>query len=187
MKDLVGGKSTLQNEILGDLHSEFALAPEKVKNFLLKSSVVSVYDQRSGISLASPDAGRPSGVGGAVAVVNCEGFLKFQSDQQNFAAQHVELYMRCKPSTINREHDNPYMEGIQPRYDILMARHFDSSWNWVHQDAFSMSFFGCGPIQIKPVSQRQHSSVQMKNCTLSLRNHFQLSEIALQPIFLLQA
>ena len=29
IKDLVGGKSTLQNEILGDLQQEFALAPEK--------------------------------------------------------------------------------------------------------------------------------------------------------------
>ena len=37
IKDLVGGKSTLQNEILGDLRQEFASAPEKVKNFLLKS------------------------------------------------------------------------------------------------------------------------------------------------------
>ena len=29
IKDLVGGKSTLQNEILGDLQQEFASAPEK--------------------------------------------------------------------------------------------------------------------------------------------------------------
>lgn len=29
IKDLVGGKSTLQNEILGDLQQEFALPPEK--------------------------------------------------------------------------------------------------------------------------------------------------------------
>jgi fatty acid synthase subunit alpha len=29
IKDLVGGKSTLQNEILGDLQREFASAPEK--------------------------------------------------------------------------------------------------------------------------------------------------------------
>lgn len=29
IKDLVGGKSTLQNEILGDLQMEFTSAPEK--------------------------------------------------------------------------------------------------------------------------------------------------------------
>jgi fatty acid synthase subunit alpha len=39
-------------------------------------------------------AGGASGGGGGGAVINSEEFLKFQSDQQKFAAQHVELYMR---------------------------------------------------------------------------------------------
>ena len=56
--------------------------------------VVSVYAQRSGISLTSPDTGGASRGGGGGAVINSEEFLKFQSDQQTFAAQHVELYMR---------------------------------------------------------------------------------------------
>ena len=67
-------------------------------------------------------------------------------DQQKFAAQHVELYMRylgrdsrageaafdqekvlqAKLDSINREHGDTYIEGIQPRFDILKARHFDS-------------------------------------------------------------
>jgi fatty acid synthase subunit alpha, fungi type len=243
IKDLVGGKSTLQNEILGDLQQEFASAPEKgeelpleelgsalgsgfsgalgkystglisrliggkmpggfnssaIKSYLSKSwglgssrsdgvlllgttleppkrlaseaegkswldGVVSVYAQRSGISLASPGAGGASGGGGG-AVINSEEFLKFQSDQQKFAAQHVELYMRylgrdsragevafdqekatslalqAKLDSINREHGDAYIEGIQPRFDILKARHFDSSWNWVRQDALLMYY-----------------------------------------------
>ena len=244
IKDLVGGKSTLQNEILGDLQQEFASAPEKgeelpleelgsalgsgfsgalgkystslisrliggkmpggfnssaIKSYLSKSwglgssrsdgvlllgttleppkrlaseaegkswldGVVSVYAQRSGISLASPGAGGASGGGGGGAVINSEEFLKFQSDQQKFAAQHVELYMRylgrdsragevafdqekatslalqAKLDSINREHGDAYIEGIQPRFDILKARHFDSSWNWVRQDALLMYY-----------------------------------------------
>ena len=244
IKDLVGGKSTLQNEILGDLQQEFASAPEKgeelpleelgsalgsgfsgalgkystglisrliggkmpggfnssaIKSYLNKNwglgssrsdgvlllgttleppkrlaseaegkswldGIVSVYAQRSGISLASPGSGGASGGGGGGAVINSEEFLNFQSDQQKFAAQHVELYMRylgrdsragevafdqekatnlalqAKLDSINREHGDAYIEGIQPRFDILKARHFDSSWNWVRQDALLMYY-----------------------------------------------
>ena len=242
IKDLVGGKSTLQNEILGDLQQEFASAPEKgeelpleelgsalgsgfngslgkystglvsrlvggkmpggfnassIKSYLAKTwglgpsrsdgvlllattleppkrlaseaeakawldGVVSVYAQRSGISLASPGAAGAGGAGGGGAVINSEEFLKFQADQEKFAAQHVELYMRylgrdsragelafdqekansialqAKLDSITREHGDAYIEGIQPRFDVLKARHFDSSWNWVRQDALLM-------------------------------------------------
>ena len=244
IKDLVGGKSTLQNEILGDLQQEFASAPEKgeelpleelgsalgsgfsgalgkystglishlvggkmpgsfnssaIKSYLSKNwglgssrsdgvlllgttleppkrlasktegkkwldGVVSVYAQRSGISLASPGTGGASEGGGGGAVINSEELLKFQSDQPKFAAQHVELYMRylgrdsragevafdqekatnlalqAKLDSINHEHGDGYIEGIQPRFDILKARHFASSWNWVRQDALLMYY-----------------------------------------------
>jgi fatty acid synthase subunit alpha len=30
-------------------------------------------------------------------------------------------------------HGDTYI-GIQPVFDALKARHFDSSWNWVRQD-----------------------------------------------------
>ena len=92
------------------------------------------------------------------AIINTEEFLKFQSEQ------HVELYMhylRCdsragevsfnqekatslalqaKLDSINCEHGNAYIEGIQPHFDILKAHHFDSSWNWVRQDALLTMF-----------------------------------------------
>ena len=143
MKDVVGGKSTLQNEILGDLQQEFASAPEKgeehpleelgsalgsgfsgalgkystglisrliggkmpggfnssaIKSHLSKNwglgttleppkrlaseaegkswldGVVSVYSQRSGISLASPGTGGASGGGGGGAVIIVKNF-----------------------------------------------------------------------------------------------------------------
>ena len=113
--------------------------------------------------LASPGAGGTSGGAGAVQSSTVKNF-KFQSDQQNLAAQHVELHMcyfgrdsragevafdqemanslalQTKLDSINREHGYAYIEGIQPRFDILKARHFDSSWNWVRQDALLMYY-----------------------------------------------
>jgi fatty acid synthase subunit alpha, fungi type len=53
------------------------LASEAEGNSWL-DGVVSVYAQRSGISLASPGAGGASGGGGGGAVINSEEFLKFQ-------------------------------------------------------------------------------------------------------------
>lgn len=41
----------------------------------------------------------------------------------------------CKLDSINHEHGDAYIEGIQPRFDNLKTRHFDSSWNWVRRDA----------------------------------------------------
>ncbi|KAH0585247.1 hypothetical protein H2248_008491 [Termitomyces sp. 'cryptogamus'] len=243
IKDLVGGKSTLQNEILGDLQQEFASAPEKgeelpleelaaglssgfngtlgkysnglisrviggkmpggfnvsaMKTHLAKTwglgpsradgvlllattfepakrlsseaeaktwldGIVSIYAQRAGISLSAPSAGAAGGSSSGVTI-NSEEFLKFQADQQRFAAQHVELYMRylgrdsragelafdqekaasialqAKLDSITREHGDTYIEGIQPRFDPLKVRHFDSSWNWVRQDALLMYY-----------------------------------------------
>ncbi|KAF8896473.1 fatty acid synthetase alpha subunit [Infundibulicybe gibba] len=230
IKDLVGGKSTLQNEILGDLQQEFTSAPEKgeelpleelgaslgsgfggslgkystglvsrliggkmpggfnvsaMKSHLSKAwglgparsdgvlllattleppkrlasdveakswldGIVAIYAQRSGISLSAPGAGAAGGGGGG--------------DQEKFAAQHVELYMRylgrdsrageiafdqeranntalqTRLDNILREHGDLYIDGIQPRFDPLKARHFDSSWNWARQDALLMYY-----------------------------------------------
>ncbi|KIL56574.1 hypothetical protein M378DRAFT_1034420 [Amanita muscaria Koide BX008] len=123
-------------------------------------SVVSVYAQRSGISLATAGSGglRSSAAGGAV--INSEEFLKFQAEQHQFAAQHVELYMRYlgrdsrageiaydkEKASSNAlqvrlgEHGDAYIDGIQPKFDALKARRFDSSWNWVRQDALAMYY-----------------------------------------------
>ncbi|KAI5885432.1 uncharacterized protein SCHCODRAFT_01176814 [Schizophyllum commune H4-8] len=227
----MGGKSTLQNEILGDLHLEFTSAPEKgeelpleelgsslqsggglgkhtsglvsrliggkmpggfnasaIKSYLSKTwglgplradarlaseaegrawvdSVVSAYAQRAGISLAAPGAASGGGGGGGAGpTINSEEFIKFQADQQKFAAQHVELYMRylgrdsragelafdqekansqalqAKLDSILREHGDTYIDGIQPAFDPLKARHFNSSWNWARQDALLMFY-----------------------------------------------
>ncbi|EAU85370.1 fatty acid synthetase alpha subunit [Coprinopsis cinerea okayama7 len=244
IKDLVGGKSTLQNEILGDLQQEFSSAPEKgeelpleelgsalgtgfsgslgkystglisrlvggkmpggfnasaIKSYLNKAwglgpsrsdgvlllattleppkrlaseaeakawldSVVPVYAQRAGISLSAQSSGGAAGGGGGGAVINSEEFIKFQAEQEKFALQQIEVYMRylgrdsragelafdaekanatalqAKLDSITREHGDFYIDGIQPRFDPLKARHFDSSWNWARQDALIMFY-----------------------------------------------
>ncbi|KAI0368773.1 fatty acid synthase [Pilatotrama ljubarskyi] len=244
IKDLVQGKSTMQNEILGDLQLEFSTAPEKgeelpleelgsslgvgfsgslgkytsglvsrligskmpggfnlsaIKSYLSKTwglgsaradgvlllaatmeppkrlgseaeakawldGVVGIYAQRSGISLSSGAAAGGAGGGGGGAVINSEEFLKFQAEQEHLAAQQIEVWMRylkkdsrsgelkydaekanseqlqARLDAITKEHGDTYIDGIQPIFDPLKARHFDSSWNWVRQDALLMFY-----------------------------------------------
>jgi fatty acid synthase subunit alpha len=244
IKDLVGGKSTLQNEILGDLQLEFSSAPEKgeelpleelgsalasshsgslgkytsglvsrmvgskmpggfnlsaIKSYLSKSwglgparadgllllgttleppkrlgseaeaksfldGLVPIYAQRAGISLSAASSGGGGGAGTGGAVINSEEFLKFQTEQDEFASHQIDLYMRYlkrdpragdiafdkekenslslqqKLDSIAKEHGDTYIDGIQPIFDPLKARHFDSSWNWVRQDALLMYY-----------------------------------------------
>jgi fatty acid synthase subunit alpha, fungi type len=244
IKDLVNGKSTMQNEILGDLQLEFSSAPEKgeelpleelgtalgtgysgqlgkyttglisrvvgskmpggfnmsaIKSHLSRTwglgplradaallvgttmeppkrlgtdaeakawldSVAAVYAQRAGITLASGGGAAGAGSAGGGATINSEEFLKFQADQHRFVGQQVDLFMRylnrdprageqahdkakanvaalqAKLDSIAREHGDTYIDGIQPIFDPLKARHFDSAWNWVRQDALLMFY-----------------------------------------------
>ena len=127
-------------------------------------SLVPMYAQRSGISLSQGGAGGAAGGSGGGAVINSEEFLKFQTDQDRFAAQQVDLWMRylkrdvrageikydaekanterlqSRLDAIAREHGDTYIDGVQPVFDALKARHFDSSWNWVRQDALLMFY-----------------------------------------------
>ncbi len=122
-----------------------------------------VYAQRVGISLSTGGGGGSAG-GSSGAVMNSEEFLKFQAEQHEFAYQQINLYSRylkrdprqgeilydkekassaqiqARLDSIGREHGDTYIEGIQPVFDALKARHFDSSWNWVRQDAILMFY-----------------------------------------------
>ncbi|CAE6428053.1 unnamed protein product [Rhizoctonia solani] len=207
IKDLVGGKSTLQTDILRDLQLEFSSAPEqgeelpfdelgatlnvgytgalgKNTNGLVSrmlggkmpgdstparsdaalllgvtmesakrlgseaeakswlDSVAAEYAKQAGITLSSGGGGGGAAVGGG-AVMNSEEFLKFQAEQQLFTAQHVKLKdnvatLQAKLDDIAKEHGDAYIQGIQPIFEPLKARDFDSSWNWVRQDALLM-------------------------------------------------
>jgi len=52
----------------------------------------------------------------------------------------VFVTLQAKLDSINREHGDASIEGIQPLFDSLKAYHFDSSWNWVPQDAVLMYY-----------------------------------------------
>jgi fatty acid synthase subunit alpha len=244
IKDLSNGKSTLQNEIMGDLQGEFSSAPDKgeelpleelgaalgsghsgnlgkystglvsraiggkmpggfntssAKAHLLKTwglgpqradavllvattmepakrlgsdsegkswldAAAQVYAQRVGVTLSTGAAGGAAGGSSGGAVMNSEEFLKFQAEQHEFAHQQINLYSRylkrdprlgeilydkekanaaqlqARIDSIAREHGDIYVDGIQPVFDALKARHFDSSWNWVRQDALLMFY-----------------------------------------------
>ncbi|KAF8492449.1 hypothetical protein F5888DRAFT_1891852 [Russula emetica] len=119
-----------------------------------------VYAQRVGISLSSRGGGGSAGSSSGEAVMNNEGFLKFQAEQHEFAYQQINLYScylkrdprqgeilydreKASSSQIRArldEHGDTNIEGIQPVSDALKARHFDSSWNWVRQDAILMFY-----------------------------------------------
>lgn len=104
------------------------------------------------------------GGGSGDPTMNSEEFLKFQAEQQWFASQQVELYLcylkrdsrsgehkyesekanvaalQSRLDAVAREHGDVCIDGIQPVFDALKARHFDSSWNWVRQDALLMFY-----------------------------------------------
>lgn len=245
IKDLVGGKSTLQNELLGSAQAEFGSAPDKaeempldelgstlqagysgavgkhlsglisrlvgskmpggfgmsgVRNHLSKSwglgpgrtdgallmaltmepakrlgsepdakayldSVVSAYGKHFGLTLSQGGSAGGAGVGSASgSMIDSEEFEKFQQHQDTFVSQQLEVllrylkrdsrdgyrlhdlkhadYMRVQDEldSIQKEHGESYMKGIQPVFDPLKSRHFDSAWNWVRQTALEMFF-----------------------------------------------
>ena len=122
------------------------------------------YAQCVGISLSSGSSGSSAGGSSRGAVMNSEEFLKFQAKQHEFTYQQINLYSRylkrdprqgeilydkekanssqiqARLDSIGCEHGDTYIEGIQPVFNTLKACHFDSFWNWVHQDAILMFY-----------------------------------------------
>jgi fatty acid synthase subunit alpha, fungi type len=114
-----------------------------------------ILSQGTGSSSASNSGG---------VVMNSEEFDKYKNSHDAFVNQHVELYMRylgkstrdgnnlymderernlalqSELDSIAREHGEKYVKGIRPVFDVRKARHFDSAWNWVRQDAKLMYF-----------------------------------------------
>jgi fatty acid synthase subunit alpha len=127
-------------------------------------SVAAAYAQQAGITLSSGGSGGGGGAASGGAVMNSEEFDKFKAEQHEFTSRQIELLMRHngqdprageqkadeekanvaalqdKLDSITREHGDAYINGIQPSFEPLKARHFDSSWNWVRQDALTMFY-----------------------------------------------
>ena len=60
--------------------------------------------------------------------------MLFGQEKDNSAALQAGL------DSIAKEHDDTYIDDIQPIFGTLEARHFHSSWNWVYQDALLMFY-----------------------------------------------
>jgi 3-oxoacyl-ACP reductase-like protein len=97
-----------------------------------------VYARRVGISPSSGGGGSSAGGSSRGAAMNSEEFLKFQTEQHEFAYQQINLYSRylkrdprqgkilydkekasssqiqARLDSIGREHGDTYIEGIQP-------------------------------------------------------------------------
>ena len=243
IKELVGGKSTMQNEIVGDLQKEFGSTPEKPEDSTLEElgttlqpmhdgnlgkvtaglvtrlisakmpggfnitqakahlttrwglgagrinsllllaitmepaarlgaeteakafldSVAQKYAAKAGISLSSPGVGSAGGAAGG-AVIDSAALEAVTKVQKKLVGQQLELFaqylekdlragdklhvsekevsdqLRAQLDLWNAEHGEFYASGIAPIFSPLKARVYDSSWNWVRQEALMMYY-----------------------------------------------
>ncbi|KAL3469376.1 hypothetical protein BJX99DRAFT_75054 [Aspergillus californicus] len=244
IKDLVGGKSTLQNEILGDLGKEFGSTPEKpedtpldelgasmqatfngqlgkqsssliarlvsskmpggfnitaVRKYLetrwglgsgrqdavlllaltlepasrigseadakvYLDDIANKYAASSGINLSAPTAAGDGGAGAGGMLMDPAAIDALTKDQRALFKQQLEIIARYLKMDLRAgqkafvtsqesqktlqaqldlwqaEHGDFYASGIEPAFDSLKARVYDSSWNWARQDALSMYY-----------------------------------------------
>lgn len=62
------------------------------------------------------------------------GRLADEEEKVNVAA------LQDKLDSISREHGEAYIIRVQPAFEPLKGRLFDSSWNWVRQDALTVFY-----------------------------------------------
>ncbi|KAJ5219766.1 hypothetical protein N7468_008970 [Penicillium chermesinum] len=245
IKDLVGGKSTLQNEILGDLGKEFGSTPEKpedtpldelgasmqatfngqlgkqsssliarmvaskmpggfnitaVRKYLetrwglgagrqdgvlllaitmepasrlgsdadakaFLDDVANKYAASAGVNLSTPAAGGDSSGGSSGGMMmdpaaidaltkdqralfkqQLEAIARYlkmdlrAGDKAFITSQETQKALQAQLDLWQAEHGDFYASGIEPSFDPLKARVYDSSWNWARQDALSMYY-----------------------------------------------
>ncbi|KAJ2825612.1 fatty acid synthase alpha subunit Lsd1, partial [Coemansia sp. 'formosensis'] len=289
IKSLVGGKSTLQNEIVGDLHKEFgSKVPDKAEDLSLQelaaaigafggnlgkytraqlarlfnnkmpggfslssarstlqsayglgpqrqdalllvaltmeppsrlsedteakswlSTVAQVYATKAGISYAAASSGGSGGQAGAPIISSAE-MQKMQQKQHEHIRQQIQVLARyagmdlregarlaedmqaraveiqTKLDSISVELGGEFINGIQPLFDVRKARRFDSSWNWVRQEAYELiqqAIVGCTSGSTNaPTSVDEASLQRLKN-----RTSPGLLQMLSGSLFLLQA
>ncbi|KAJ2831723.1 fatty acid synthase alpha subunit Lsd1, partial [Coemansia furcata] len=249
IKSLVGGKSTLQNEIVGDLHKEFGgKVPDKAEDLSLQDLAVAIgafggslgkyaqmqlarlfsnkmpggftlssarstlqsayglgqqrqdalllvaltmeppsrlsddaeakswlgtmaqaYAAKAGITYAAANSGSSGSQAGTPVISSAE-MEKMQQKQHEHIRQQIQVLaryagmdlregarlaedekakatkMQTKLDSISVELGDEFVDGVQPLFDVRKARHFDSSWNWVRQEAYELiqqAIVGC--------------------------------------------
>ena len=122
------------------------------------------YAATAGISLSSPAAGGDATGGGGGMMMDPAAIDALTKDQRALFKQQLELFARYLKIDLragdksfvssqesskvlqaqldlwNTEHGDFYANGIEPSFDQLKARVYDSAWNWARQDALSMYY-----------------------------------------------
>ena len=122
------------------------------------------YATNAGINLSTPAAGGEAGAGGAGMMMDPAALDALTKDQRALFKQQLELFARYLKIDLragdkafvgsqesqqalqaqldlwNTEHGEFYASGIEPTFNQLKARIYDSSWNWARQDALHMYY-----------------------------------------------
>ncbi len=122
------------------------------------------YAANAGISLSTPTAGGDGGAGGGGMMMDPAAIDALTKDQKALFKQQLELFARYLKMDLragdkafvgsqesqkvlqaqldlwNTEHGEFYANGIEPSFNQLKARVYDSAWNWARQDALSMYY-----------------------------------------------
>ena len=67
--------------------------------------------------------------------------MDLRSGEKAFVgSQEANKLLQAQIDSWNVEHGDFYASGIEPSFSPLKVRVYDSSWNWVRQDALNMYF-----------------------------------------------
>uniref|UniRef100_A0A8H7NDE9 Fatty acid synthase type I helical domain-containing protein n=1 Tax=Bionectria ochroleuca TaxID=29856 RepID=A0A8H7NDE9_BIOOC len=126
--------------------------------------VVQKYAANAGVNLSSAAETGSSGGSGGGMMMDPAAIDALTKDQRALFKQQLELFARYLKMDLragdkasldskksekvlqaqldlwNTEHGDFYASGIEPVFSPLKARVYDSSWNWVRQDALSMYY-----------------------------------------------
>lgn len=126
--------------------------------------VTQKYATNAGVKLSSPASGGDGSGGVPGMMMDPAAIEALTQDQRALFKQQLELYARYLKIDLragdksfiaseqssralqkqldlwNIEHGEFYATGIEPVFNSLKARVYDSSWNWVRQDALSMYY-----------------------------------------------
>ena len=126
--------------------------------------VTNKYAANAGISLTTTAAGADAGAGSGGMMMDPAAIDALTKDQRALFKQQLELFARYLKMDLrsgdkafigsqesskvlqaqldlwNTEHGDFYASGIEPSFNALKARVYDSSWNWARQDALSMYY-----------------------------------------------
>ncbi|KAJ2409034.1 fatty acid synthase alpha subunit Lsd1, partial [Coemansia sp. RSA 2530] len=125
-------------------------------------TVAQVYAAKEGVFYATASAGGSSSGQTGAPVISSAEMEKMQQKQHEHIRQQIQVLARyggmdlregtrlvereqanssklqAKLDRVSAELGDELMDGVQPLFDARKARNFDSSWNWVRQEAYEL-------------------------------------------------